>query len=481
MVDITLKYINETHLRIESESGILREISDRFTFDVPNARFSPAFKKRHWDGKIRLFNTRTQRIYAGLAKNIRDYAFENDYNLIDDTGFTEETEFSLVEAMEFCKGLGLPFMPKDYQLHAFALAVRNNRTVLISPTSSGKSLIAYLITRYFNKKTLIVVPTISLVDQMKDEFKEYGYKDYIHGVMAGIEKSDKAQITVSTWQSIYELPESYFNQFDVIIGDEAHLFKAKSLTSVMEKLSKTRIRIGMSGTLDGSLVNALVLEGLFGPIHKVISIKELIERGDASNLKIRVLLLNHLQKYKSINRTYEEEIKYLIGSIARNNFIVNLALSLKGNTLILFSRVDQHGKILRDMLKEKNSERDIKYVSGEVTADQRNLIRAYMEAHDGVITVASFQTFSTGINIKRLNNIIFASPTKSKIRTFQSIGRGLRLDAKNNKTHVDLYDIGDDLNRGYKQNYVFKCLIERIKMYESEGFIYDTHKINLRG
>jgi superfamily II DNA or RNA helicase len=299
--------------------------------------------------------------------------------------------------------------------------------------------------------------------------------------MAGIEKSDDSDVIISTWQSIYEEPEEYFKQFELIIGDEAHLFKAKSLTTIMDKMKNTKLRIGMSGTLDGTEVNKLVLEGLFGPIHQVVTTRQLIDRGDVSDIKIRVLVLNHLQENKNSTRSYEEEISYLIASNARNNFITNLALSLKGNSLILFSRVDDHGKILRDLLKQKDPIRNIKYVSGEVTADERNLIRAYMEANDQVITVASYQTFSTGINIKRLNNIIFASPTKSKIRTFQSIGRGLRLDAKNNKTHVDLYDIGDDLVVGYKQNYTYKHMIERMKMYESEAFVYETHKINLKG
>ena len=118
--------------------------------------------------------------------------------------------------------------PRDYQLDAFVHAVRERRSLLLSPTASGKSFIIYLLVRYYAKRTLIIVPTTSLVSQLASDFADYGFDSdkFVHRVFSGKDKVSKRPITISTWQSIYKLHKDYFSQFDVIIGDEAHLFKA---------------------------------------------------------------------------------------------------------------------------------------------------------------------------------------------------------------------------------------------------------------
>lgn len=477
-IDIIIRKIDDTYVHLEfSSESIARELSEHFTFEVPGFKHMKYRNKhlRHWDGKLRLFESRFSRIYAGLTAKILEFAEERDYTVDDQSGITIEAEFSLVEAKEFVESLQLPFEIKEermYQIEAFAKAVRRRRCVLVSPTASGKSLIAYLITRYHNRKTLIVVPTTSLVEQMTKDFEEYGYDKKIHKVMAGVVKHTDLDITITTWQSVYEQPAAFFGNFEVIIGDEAHNFKAKSLTSIMTKTKHTPYKIGMTGTLDGALVHELVLTGLFGPVERVVRTKDLMDKKVIAELKIKILLLKHKPKAFA---SYQDEMEYIVMASMRNKFIRNLAVSLKGNTLVLFAYVEKHGKVLYELIKEKRQ--DVYFCSGQTETELREEIRAIVEKSDNAIIVASYGVFSTGVNIKRLNNIIFASPTKSRIRTLQSIGRGLRMgDGKDSCT---LFDIADDISTPKKRNFTLNHMVERVKMYNSEGFNYDIHTIDI--
>ena len=318
--DIILTKVNEAFMRVEGNAGIIRELSDYLTFEVPGAKFSPKYKSRVWDGKIRLLNARNMTIYAGLVNVVQNFCEENGFGIEVDRDLTMTEEFSLAEAKEFADTLQLPFVPHDHQLRAFALAVRHSRGILISPTASGKSLIAYLITRFyhdsFKSRTLILVPTISLVHQLRSDFAEYGFDvdTFIHTVFGGQDKQSAKPIVISTWQSVYELPKAYFNTFDVIIGDEAHLFKAQSLSKIMTNATNVKYRFGMTGTLDGSVVNELVLTGLFGPTHKIIDTKELIDSGKLAAIKVKCLVLSHPieERKKLIAGTYQDEVEHII-------------------------------------------------------------------------------------------------------------------------------------------------------------------------
>ena len=238
--DIIIHKINESRIKIETNQGILREISERFTFDVPGAKFMPSYKSRQWDGKMRLVDSRNCTAFTGLHSAIEEFANERLYSYEAHEDLQCNDEISLTEANEFIQSLKLPVVPHEHQIRAFTLAVRNKRSVLISPTASGKSLIAYMIVRWYNIKTLIVVPTISLVSQLAKDFISYGYEDSIHQVVGGVEKETTGQITISTWQSMYNMPQEFFSDFEVVIGDEAHNFKAKSLTSIMGKMINTQ-------------------------------------------------------------------------------------------------------------------------------------------------------------------------------------------------------------------------------------------------
>jgi len=473
---------DEVYIKVRCEPGVAQELSDYFTFFVPGYKFMPAYKNKFWDGKIRLFNPLTCLIYTGLMPYVEKFCKERNYlvDYIDD--FSCE-EFSLKEAKDFVAKIKPTMQPRDYQLDAFVYAVRNRRALLLSPTASGKSFIIYLLTRYYNARTLIIVPTTSLVSQLASDFADYGFESdrYVHRIFSGQDKQTDKPIVISTWQSIYKLDKKYFEQFDVVIGDEAHLFKASSLTSIISKLHRCRYKFGFTGTLDGTQTHRLVLEGLFGAVKKVISTSELIEQKYLADFSIKAIVLKYPDEIKKMlkDASYQDEIDYIVRNDARNRFIKNLALSLdNGNTLLLFQYVEKHGKVLYDMIKNDAGDRKIFFVSGEVDGEEREQIRKIVETEQNAIIVASYGTFSTGVNIRNLHNVIFSSPSKSRIRNLQSIGRGLR--KSETKTSSTLYDIADDLSWKSKKNHTLLHFIERINIYNEEKFEYKIYTVGLK-
>jgi len=486
MSDLIISKKNEIYLKVECESHIMYELSDQFTFDVPGAKFMPQFRSKHWDGKIRLFNTQTGEIYIGLLDKLisfcdnHNYKFEFKENKYYGLPGEMDSSISIEGVRDYMKSI-CSHEPRDYQIQGVYDALKYQRKLLLSPTASGKSLMIYSVVRYFVERemnVLLIVPTTSLVEQMYKDFEDYGWnaEEYCHRVYGGSERVSNKQVTISTWQSIYKLDKTYFKDFNVVIGDEAHQFKSKSLISIMSKLHDAKYRFGFTGTLDGSQTHKLVLEGLFGPTYKLIKTDELIKKGYLSKLNIKVLLLKHEgQKFND----YEEEVQYLITHEQRNKFIKNLTLDLKGNTLVLFNRVVTHGEPLYELInKSKGENRKVFFIHGGVDTEERELVRKITEEESNAIIVASYGTFSTGINIRNLHNIVFSSPSKSRIRNLQSIGRVLRKGKE--KISATLYDIADDITSNSKRNYTLNHLVERIKIYNEENFDYEIITINLK-
>ena len=472
---------DEVFLKITCEASVAQELCDFFTFTVPGHTFMPAYRMKIWDGKIRLFNIHNRLLYSGLLEYVFIFAEKRNYEVKPDGDWWKPRKIEKNE--EFLKNLKLPFEPRDYQLDGFHHALSYKKTLLVSPTASGKSLIIYLIVRALNVKTLIIVPTTSLVSQLYSDFQEYGWDSakYCHQVYAGQDKVSDKLVVISTWQSIYKLGKKTFEPYKLVIGDEAHGFKSKSLTTLMTKCVNAEYRIGTTGTLDGTQTHKLVLEGLFGKVYKVTTTKKLMDRKELSSLNVEVILLKYpdvvCEQFKQIK--YADEIEFLVGHEKRNKYIRNLVLSLKGNTLLLFRLVKKHGRILYDMIEEKTDEsRKTFFVFGGTETEVREQIRAIAETERDAIIVASYGVFSTGINIRNLHNIVFASPSKSRIRNLQSIGRGLRLSDTTDKT--TLYDIADDLRWKNRKNYAYRHHEDRLKIYDEEKFPYKIHNITLK-
>ena len=486
MSHLSISKKNEVNLQVKSEAHVYYELSDYFTFDVPGAKFMPQYRNKYWDGKIRLFSNHTGEIYVGLLDKLiqfcedHNYTYEFKDNEYYGLPFQTNDLISKEGVKDYMYSI-CKHVPRDYQIEGVYDALKHNRKLLISPTASGKSLMIYSIVRYYVEKKqsiLIVVPTTSLVEQMYKDFEDYGWDvgSFCHKIYAGKERETNSQVIITTWQSIYKLPRKYFERFSVVIGDEAHQFKSKSLISIMTKLSDAKYRFGFTGTLDGTQTHKWVLEGLFGPSYKIIKTDELMKKGHLATLDINVLLLKHSpNKFE----TFEDEVQYIIGHEKRNRFICNLSLDLKGNTLILFARVEAHGQPLYEMINNKKIDnRNVFFIHGGVDTEDREKVRAITEKESNAIIVASYGTFSTGINIKNLHNIIFASPSKSRIRNLQSIGRVLRKGDK--KVKATLYDIADDIRYKSRKNYTLNHLIERIKIYNEENFNYDIINVPIK-
>jgi len=483
--DLILHKKDEAYIQFECDRNVAQELSDFFCFFVPGFQFTPAYKSRMWDGRIRLADLRNFTIYHGLVPYIETFCKERNYTLEIDSDVNSTENYSVVEAEQFISTLNIPLEVRDYQLKSFVHAVRNKRILLLSPTASGKSLIIYLILRHLqleNKKGLLIVPTTSLVEQMYKDFADYGYDSdqYCHRQYSGKEKHTNKFITITTWQSIYKNDKEYFEQFEFVFGDEAHQFKAKSLTTILTGCSNASYRIGTTGTLDGTQTHKLVLEGLFGPVYKATSTAELMEKGQLAAFKIKCLILKYDEPICKQARDwdYQSEIDYIVKSKPRNDFIKNLVLSLKGNTLVLFQFVEKHGKELHALIKEHAKNRHVFFVFGGTDVEIRESVRSITEKEKDAIIVASYGTFSTGVNIRNLHNIIFASPSKSRIRNLQSIGRGLRLG--DNKEEATLFDISDDFRIGKYTNYSLHHFVERVKIYDDEKFNYKFYNINLK-
>lgn len=480
---IKIKSVDSVYIQIECDKGIAKELSSFFTFRVPNSEYNPAFRKKRWDGKIRLYNILTNKIYAGLLPYVLTFAANHGYKVAYESVLKKDeppTEFPTVYSN------GKVIQPHDYQIESVKHALENRRTLLISPTGSGKSLIIYLILlellQRVKKKILIVVPTTGLVTQLNSDFQDYAntktISKHIHMVYGGQEKITDARVVISTWQSLYNQPEHYFEQFDAIIGDESHLFKAKSLVKIMTKLKNCEYRIGTTGTLDGTQVHRLVLEGLFGTVHQVTSTKELIDKDVLAQLNIECLILKYPDlDIKEIKRAkYQEEIEWLVLNERRNNFICNLANSIDGNVLVLFNFVEKHGIPLHKKMSQINKKESY-LICGKTDIEEREQIRKIVDKGDNNVLVASYGTCSTGINIKNIHAIIFASPSKSVVRVLQSIGRGLRKSETKNK--VTVFDIADDLSYLKYRNHAMRHLDERTNIYTNEEFTFKKTKIRL--
>lgn len=491
---ITIEKINNVHLRIYCDDGIAQELSEFFTFEVPGARFTPAFRAKIWDGKIRMYDLHRKTLYVGLIKYVQDFADRNEYEIKYLNDVVTTTDISTGDVKEYAEwlnlhGRGQPIEIRDYQLDAIHQALTTERTVLLSPTASGKSLIIYTTMRHHleeGRKCILVVPTTSLVEQMYADFKDYssenGWKVDRHcqKLYSGFPKEFDSDVLITTWQSIYKQPTAWFNQFDVIFGDEAHQFKAKSLSTIMDKMTNVRYRIGTTGTIDNKKVHKLVLEGMFGPIYKVITTKELMEQGSVADLKIKCLVMKYdeiTRKIRNKNQ-YADEMDFIVTHDKRNKFIRNLAINCEGNTLVLFQYVEKHGKPLYEMIKSKvHDNRKVFFIYGGTDVEAREAARSLTDKETDAIILASFGVFSTGINIPSIENVIFASPSKSKIRNLQSIGRGLRL--KEGKTHCNLFDIADDLHWKSWKNHTLRHLQDRVQIYAEEKFSYKIVEVDL--
>lgn len=505
MADIEVLYHNEVYCFLSfSSRGIAQEINEIFSFRPPNYQFSPAFKGKWWDGFIRLFNTRTSHFPVGLIYKLKEYAQDAEYSITVCEEYEFDDDVDENYGRELAKMAGIPFDLRDYQNDYVVLSLKQRRSLTLAPVNAGKSLIQYLLYYHYRNvmdyKTLIIVPRGNLVLQMRDDFIDYGCsRDEIHCIPNDKTKNTDKKLVISTWQSIVKQDPEWFEQFHVILGDEAHNFEAKSLVSIMEKAETCRHRHGFTGTISReSKTHKMVLEGHFGKLNQKVKQKELIDRGISASFKIKCLILNHKEKTKTIFKTLLKEVeekgkktgkpraaakfqvekKLLRNLPSRNKFIKNLIASLKNQNSLLLFQEREHCDVLEEILSEIPDIK-LRIIHGSIDVNERNRIRKEIEndKEKNYIILASFGVFSEGINLKRLDNIIFASAFKAENKIIQSIGRVLRTG--NGSDDAVLYDITDVLKTKGGDNYTLGHFKKRIEIYGMENFKFTIYNIDL--
>lgn len=496
MDTVSVEIINAVYLKINADSGVKMELEDYFKFQPSGYQFNPSYKNRVWDGWIRLFQALRPKLYVGLFSKLVKFCEDRGYDLKAPDHLYVAEEIPDDYGYQIAKEIGCKFEPRDYQNQYVVDAIRDSRSLSLSPTSSGKSLIIYLITQHYlqtyNHRTLIIVPTISLVHQMAGDFVDYGCdQDMIYKIQGGVDKNTDHPIVISTWQSLIKLPKDWFGQFNVVLGDEAHNFQAKSLQKIMEGLDQCYYRHGFTGTLksEESKTHRLVLEGCFGAVRKHVSTKDLMDAGTVADFNVKAIVLSYeeqqrkdfLKAFKQIKeagKKYPAEREFIVNNHKRNMFIRNLLWSLEGqNNLILFDLVEKHGKILEPLLQKDN--RQLHFIYGATKGEERERIRHLVE-NDPIKQhniLASYGVFSTGVNLKKLDNVIFASGSKSEIKVLQSIGRALRKG--NDADRATLYDITDDLTVGSFTNYTLQHFRKRVEIYGREQFPFKVYTVEI--
>jgi superfamily II DNA or RNA helicase len=492
---LNISNYDHSYIRVDCDTDVAWELRDAFAFRPDGFQFVPSYKQKLWDGYIRMYNPNTRLIYRGLADRVVKWAIDRGYE-VDYPNQSFDTSFSLAEAEEFVEALNPKHLPRDYQMDGFVHAIRSKRKVVVSPTGSGKSLLQYMMFMYLmrqGKRGLLIVPRAALVEQMYSDFQDYSTNNgkdmskYCHRVYAGKDKNVDCPLIISTWQSLQDMPKQWFTKFDYVIVDEVHGAIEKSQSSkVMSKIvtycCNAEYRIGVTGTLPKGPSVEFSLCGLFGDIYKVISSKELMERKQLADLTVKCLVLKYTEEECQYMKSadYKAEINYIVSNKERNKFIVNLALSLEGNTIVFFNYVEKHGQVLYEMLQKKvKNGRKVFYIHGGTDVEEREQIRKILEQESNAILVGSVGVLSTGTNIVALDNVIFASPSKSKIRNLQSVGRGLRISEK--KQSATLFDIADDFSYKKRENYTLKHFMERVKTYSEEGFRFKIYKVDMKG
>lgn len=495
--DIIVERVNASKIRLYIEDeGIMQDIYEFFQFDQPGFQRN---KWTKWDGRVRLFNKSTGLFPYGLLNMLtklgadRGWTFDFDERFQKDyTKVTKEELNDWIKSLDIHSG-GKPIEPYDYQLEAVYLAIRYGRMTLLAATSAGKSLICYILTRYYEmlaaedeKKILIIVPSQLLVEQMYADFKDYSSnvdwdtEKNVHYIMEGRPKNARKQIYLSTWQSIYEESEDYFQQFGSIICDEVHGASGDSIGSIMGNSKDAYRRVGMTGTLKNDKINPLMVTSHFGPVKRVVTTRELIDAGRATETCITMMQLDYADEERNLvkDMSYQQEIEFLIGHAYRNKVIQNLAKGLKGNTLILFDRKDAHLHKVKDQLSSQDHNKLVVVIDGDVESEDRAAIKKAIEAGTDIVLLATYGTMSTGVSIKKLHNLVFAHPSKSIIRVLQSVGRLLRLH--DSKDIANIYDLCDNFNVGTQANFALRHALIRLGFYRSEQHKIKPRKIQMK-
>lgn len=407
MADIQIVKVNEVRMRCIADLSIREELNDYFKFEDPNFVPNPFSK---WDGVVRLFTKSSGLIDIGLLFEVFKFCKNNGYTIELDPALKYIQDIPDEEIRDFIDSLHpkirtenheyIDAETRDYQYDTIAKAMRQTRCVCELATSAGKSFILYVMARYYRRrrealesplKTLIVVPSIHLVTQLYDNFEEYAHgsdwKPVVNTqlIFEGATKEISKPIVISTWQGIQDQPKEWFHQFGDIVVDEVHTSKSEKLSYILNNCIYADQRLGVTGTLANTKVAGLQVVAHFGAYHKIITARDLINLGYATDIKVKMIQLKHTPADAvGLDGDYSKEIEYLITHQSRNELIAKMALNLKGNVAIMFERIDGHMMIVYDMLSAVKP--NVFVINGEVGVEDRLKIGRLIES-EKIITV----------------------------------------------------------------------------------------------
>lgn len=489
MNEVIVTKLNSSYVQIDADEDILHDINNYFAVYADGYMFNPRYKARVWDGKIRFFSMNTHVLPSGLVPTLKRFCESNNFTFKDDLSSEFATEYNEAKFTEICKDAlkSSGMTMRDYQEAACKLALEKKVGILQCCTSSGKSMIIYnmirnLLTYKRIKKILLIVPNVSLVEQMHSDFQEYGWDDEdetVEMLYAAKDPTFKTPVLISTWQSLQKLGPDYFEDIDAVIVDECHNSKATVINSILKQCINSEYRIGTTGTLPTGAADLLTITGVLGNVLYTITSKELIDRGILTNLLVAGIIIKYPLDFILANkgRSFQEEVKLVESYEPRTKALEMIMRHTPDdhNILLLCNHLD-HVKNTAEWLKKMYPERNVKIISGSVSAAEREDIRQKLEGEDGTIIVATYGTCSTGINMPKLHEVILYANSKSKIKVLQSLGRGLR--KHNTKKRVILYDIVDDMSYCLRtrviHNYLYQHWKEREKYYKEQEFSVKT-------
>jgi superfamily II DNA or RNA helicase len=493
---------NDAILTLNSATELeLEQLKISFTREVANAKWDPRVKKGWWDGKISYFKS-NRYLPAGLWHELVELGKAYDFP-VTVSGIERKFDKS-IDKQEFVdwvneKWANSERKPRDYQIETAFQIIKYKSCLAELATSAGKTLIifmvfCYLLERNKSKKILMIVPTVDLVVQSSEDFYEYNTESVnmhlqIQQIFAGSVIRDGSNIVVGTYQSLVKKGKEYFDSFDTVVVDETHKAKSTSIKNILEKCEVADRKFGLSGTIPkpGTL-DRLTIMAYTGPIISSIRADYLIEKGHITPCEVYAIEMNYASTevrdgFRTLHQRSEEDRKkllnleqnYAIQSEARLEFITDMILKNHKNSLVLFYRIEYGNKIY-ERLRQK-SDRRIFYIDGGTDKDLREYQKTNLEEGEDKIMIASYGTFSTGINVTNIHTIYLTESFKSEVIIRQSIGRGLR--KHEDKKKLLIVDFIDDYRIGRYSNYLYKHGLSRQEIYKDQNFPYQVRSVDL--
>lgn len=493
---------NKQFLRVDEASEMeVEQLNISLNRRIENWRFHPLVKKGLWDGYISYIKD-DKWIPSGLWREVmsicKDYKFDLE---IDGVMRMFDTSIKQEDFTEWAEAYfeGNEISPRDYQIEAAFNILKFRNCLSELATSAGKTLISFMAVSYLLEKEkagriLFIVPNVSLVVQASEDFMDYNWRNQtnikIQQIYSGQKIRPGRNVVIGTYQSLVKKDKEYFQQFDAVIIDETHKAKSQSIKTILSKCTSANYRFGLSGTIPKpNTLDRLTLMAHTGPVITEVSANFLQNEGHIAGCKVKVIKMDYApeatknafremsqNRYESKD-VYKFESNYVIQSPGRLAFICNIISRVKGNSLVLFHRIE-HGKKIYEKLRQ-DSDKSVYYVDGNTDKDIREEYKKKMEAGAEVVIVASYGTFSTGISINKIHNIFFTESFKSEVIIRQSIGRGLR--KHKSKDSVNIIDFVDDLSSPDWDNYLIRHAKARQKIYREQKFPFDVKNVTFEG